>query len=180
VKRVRVSRIVIKRALLLGTLAVGLLIGLGSGSGAVAAGSPPLVVRELSSQAHVKATVSFTNARCRQGARAAQIAYLVTAKSTDRRWSLSIEFPRFTGRHRYEIPFGSSDTDPHVTFDGPDGEFSSLNRPRRSFSGPGFVTLGPRGAVQLGDGYIANQDFSGSVAAVGTLHCPVPRRQKGR
>ena len=97
-----------------------------------------------------------------------------------KRWSLAITFPRFTGRHRYEIPFGSSDTDPHVTFTGPDGEFSSLNQPPRSFSGPGFVTLGPRGAVQLGDGYIANQDFSGSVAAVGTIHCPVPRPRKGR
>ena len=103
----------------------------------------------------------------------------MTAKSTNKRWSLAISFPRFTGRHRYEIPFGSSDTDPHVTFTGPDGEFSSLNQPPRSFSGPGFVTLGPRGAVQLGDGYIANQDFSGSVAAVGTIHCPVPRPRKG-
>jgi hypothetical protein len=147
---------------------------------ASSAGSPPLVVRELSGQAHVKATVTFKTARCQRGARKAQIAYLVTAKSTNKRWSLSIEFPRFTGRHRYEIPFGSSDADPHVTFTGPDGEFSSLNRPRRSFSGPGFVALGPRGAVQLGDGYIANQDFSGSVAAVGTVHCPVPRPRKGR
>jgi hypothetical protein len=147
---------------------------------ASSAGSPPLVVRELSGQAHVKATVTFTKARCRRGAPGAQIAYLVTAKSTNKSWSLSIEFPRFSGRHRYEIPFGSSDTDPHVSFTGPDGEFSSLNRPPRSFSGPGFVTLGPRGAVQLGDGYIANQDFSGSVAAVGTVHCPVPRPRKGR
>jgi hypothetical protein len=147
---------------------------------ASSAGSAPLVVRELSGQAHVKATVTFTKARCQRGARGAQIAYLVTAKSTDKRWSLSIEFPRFTGRHRYEIPFGSSDTDPHVTFTGPDGEFSSLNRPRRSFSGPGFVTPGPQGAVQLGDGYIANQDFSASVAAVGTVHCPVAHARKGR
>ena len=147
---------------------------------ASSAGSPSLSVRELSGQAHVKATVTFTKARCQRGVRGAQIAYLVTAKSTDKRWSLAIVFPRFTGRHRYEIPFGSSDTDPHVTFTGPDGEFSSLNRPPRSFSGPGFVTLGARGAVQLGDGYIANQDFSGSVAAVGTVHCPVPRPRKGR
>jgi hypothetical protein len=86
------------------------------------AGTPPLVVRELSGQAHVKATVTFTTARCQRGASGAQIAYLLTAK----------------------------------------------------------VTFGPRGAVQLGDGYIANQDFSGSVAAVGTLHCPVPRPRKGR
>ena len=147
---------------------------------ASAAGSPPLSVRELSGEAHVKATVTFSKARCQRGARGAQIAYLVTAKSTNKRWSLAIAFSQFTGRHRYEIPFGSSDTDPHVTFTGPDGEFSSLNTPSRSFSGPGFVTLGARGAVQLGDGYIANQDFSASVAAVGTLHCPVPRPRKGR
>lgn len=147
---------------------------------ALSAGGPPLSVSELSGEAHVKATVTFTKARCQRGARGAQIAYLVTAKSTNKRWSLAITFPRFTGRHRYEIPFGSSDTDPNVTFTGPDGEFSSLNRPPRSFSGPGFVTLGGRGAVQLGDGYIANQDFSGSVAAVGTVHCPVSRPRKGR
>ena len=147
---------------------------------ASSAGSPSLSVRELSGEAHVKDTVTFSKARCQRGARGAQIAYLVTAKSTNKRWSLAISFPRFTGRHRYEIPFGSSDTDPHVTFTGPDGEFSSLNQPPRSFSGPGFVTLGARGAVQLGDGYIANQDFSGSVAAVGTIHCPVPRPRKGR
>ena len=97
---------------------------------ASSAGSPHLSVRELSGEAHVKATVTFTKARCQRGTRRAQIAYLVTAKSTNKRWSLAITFPRFTGRHRYEIPFGSSDTDPHVTFTGPDGEFSSLNVPR--------------------------------------------------
>lgn len=147
---------------------------------ASSAGGPSLVVRELSEQAHVKATVTFTTARCRRGVRGAQIAYLVTAKSRDKRWSLAITFPRFTGRHRYEIPYGDSGADPHVSFDGPDGDFSSLNRPPRSFSGPGFVALGPRGEVQLGFGYIPNQDFSASVAAIGTLHCPVPRSPKGR
>jgi hypothetical protein len=47
---------------------------------ASSAGGPSLVVRELSEQAHVKATVTFTTARCCRGVRGAQIAYLVTAK----------------------------------------------------------------------------------------------------
>jgi hypothetical protein len=61
--------------------------------------------------------------------------YLVTARSTDKRWSLAISFHQFTGRHRYELNYGS-DADPHLSFTGPDREFSSLNRPRRSFAGP--------------------------------------------
>jgi hypothetical protein len=92
--------------------------------------------------------------------------------------TLAIQVTHFTGRHRYELNYGS-DADPHLSFTGPDGEFSSLNRPRRSFAGPGFVTLGSRGAVQVGFGYIANRSLSASVAAVGTVHCPVPRRGHG-
>jgi len=121
--------------------------------------------------------VSFKTAKCRKSSsKRAKLRFIATARKNGYRLDINI----WTNSREETMIYGG-DGPADLTLDGPEGNFTNLNRPPDAPGGGGAFRFN-RKRTQLGIGFSPafNEDFSSSVSIAGGLKCQYPKKKRRR